>query len=84
VNARVLAGHDLEAMDAEEKKALIDRFFDAATDDAWRRQFLTRYGVDYVFWGPAERRLGDFDPNTVRYLSQAYQAEQYSLLTVER
>lgn len=84
VNARVLAGHDLEAMDAEEKKALIDRFFDAATDDAWRRQFLTRYGVDYVFWGPAERRLGDFDPATVRYLSQVYQVEQYSLFTVER
>jgi hypothetical protein len=84
VNARVLAGHDLEAMDAEEKKALIDRFFDVATDNAWRQQFLTRYGVDYVFWGPAERRLGDLDPNTVRYLSQAYQAEQYSLFTVEQ
>jgi hypothetical protein len=84
VNARVLAGHDLEAMDAEEKRALIDRFFDTTTDDAWRQRFLTRYGVDYVFWGPAERDLGDFDPRTVRYLSQAYQVEQYSLFTVER
>jgi uncharacterized membrane protein len=84
VNARVLAGHDMEAMDAEEKKALIDRFFDTTTDDAWRQRFLTRYGVDYVFWGPAERDLGDFDPRRVRYLDQAYQVEQYSLLTVER
>jgi hypothetical protein len=84
VNARVLAGHDLEAMDAEEKKALITRFFDETADDAWRQQFLTRYGVDYVFWGPAERRLGDFEPATAPYLSQAYQVEPYSLFTVEQ
>jgi hypothetical protein len=84
VHARVLAGHDLEAVQAEEKKKLIDRFFDPAADDAWRKQFLTNYRVDYVFWGPAERDLGDFDPDTVGYLSKVYQAGQYSLFTVER
>jgi hypothetical protein len=84
VHARVLAGHDLEAVHTKEKKERIDRFFDPAADDAWRKQFLTNYRVDYVFWGPAERDLGDFDPDTVGYLSEVYQAGQYSLFTVER
>jgi hypothetical protein len=84
VHARVLAGHDLEAVQAEEKKARIDRFFDPATEEAWRKQFLTTYRVAYVFWGPAERHLGDFDPDTMGGLSQVYRVEEYSLFTVER
>jgi hypothetical protein len=83
VHARVLAGHDLEAVQAEEKREQIDRFFDSATEEAWRKQFLTTYRVDYVFWGPAERHLGDFDPDTMGGLSQVYQVEEYSLFTVE-
>jgi len=84
VHARVLAGHDLEAMDATEKKAMIDRFFDRAADDPWRERFLDQYGIDYVFWGPAERDLGRFDPHTAQYLRQAYQSEDYIVFRVER
>jgi hypothetical protein len=84
VDARVLAGHDLEAMDAGQKKASIDRFFDAATTDSWRQEFLTRYGVDYVFWGPAERDIGEFDPYTGRYLSEACRAGEYTVFAVEQ
>jgi hypothetical protein len=84
VHARVLAGHDLEAVRAEEKKERIDQFFDSAADDVWRKQFLANYQVDYVLWGPAERNLGSFDLNTAPYLNLAYQAGQYSLFRVER
>ena len=38
------------------------RFYSKETDDAWRRAFLAESGVRYVFHGPSERRLGEYDP----------------------
>jgi len=84
VGARVFVGHGPESVRASEKKALVARFFDATTDGAWRRQLLAQYGVDYVFWGPAERRLGDFDPGQAACLRQVYEAEEYAVFEVEQ
>jgi hypothetical protein len=84
VNARVLVGHDLEAKDAHKKRVLVDRFFDAATEGVWRQQFLTQYSVDYVFWGPTERNLGDFDPQGASYLQQAYEHDQHAVFIVRK
>jgi hypothetical protein len=83
VNARVLVGHDLEAKDADQKKELVERFFGEASEDAWRRRFLEQYGVDYVLWGPAERRLGGFDPATAPYLREAYDSGGHTVFEVE-
>jgi len=79
VKARVFVGHGPETVRADEKKALVARFFDVTTDDAWRQQLLVQYGVDYVFWGPAERDLGEFDPEEASYLKPVYEAGGYAL-----
>mgnify|MGYP000182656427 CR=1 FL=1 len=84
VGARAFLGHGLETVDAAEKEALVARFFDATTDDAWRQRLLARYGVDVVFWGPAERALGTFDPRTAPYLRQVYAGQGYEIFEVER
>jgi len=67
---------------ADEKKALVARFFDATTGDDWRQQLLAQYGADYVFWGPAERALGGFDVGHVSYLKQLYSAGEYAVFEV--
>jgi len=84
VGARVFLGHGLETVDAAEKEALVTRFFDATTDDIWRQRLLARYGVDVVFWGPAERALGAFDPRTASCLRQVYAGQGYAIFAVER
>jgi hypothetical protein len=81
---RVFVGHGPETVRFGEKKGLMQRFFDAATDDAWRQDLLDEYGVDYVFWGPAERRVGDFDPQTAAYLQKVYDASGYIIFEVEQ
>jgi hypothetical protein len=84
VMARSFVGHGPESVRADEKRALVARFFSATTDDEWRRQLLSEYGVDYVFWGAAERQLGEFVPYTVPYLHPIYEAEGgYVILKVE-
>jgi hypothetical protein len=81
--ARVFVGHGPETVHFDEKQALAIRFFDALTDDGWRYELLAYYGVDYVFWGPAERRLGDYDPHlSSYYLWPIYEADGYSIFKV--
>jgi len=82
VHARAFVGHGPESIHADEKKALVARLFDAATDDAWRRELLAQYGVDYVFWGPVERALGAFDPMEAEYLTPIYGGDGYALFEV--
>lgn len=85
VSARAFIGHGSESVRAGEKKALVSRFFDVTTDAAWRWQLLARYSVDYIFWGPAERALGTFDPHEATYLRHVYEATRgYAIFEVER
>ncbi len=53
---RVLYGHPFETVDAEEQEQALIDFFEASGDD----HFLSERGVDYVFYGPRERELGEF------------------------
>ncbi|MEA3377948.1 MAG: hypothetical protein U9R72_17310, partial [Chloroflexota bacterium] len=84
VGARAFVGHGPESVDAAEKKALVTKFFDGATEDSWREELLREYGVDAVFWGPAERELGGFEPHGAYYLRQVYEAEGYAVFAVDR
>ncbi len=82
VMARSFIGHGPETVHLTAKRALVARFFDPAVSDGWRRDMLAEYGVDWIFWGPAERALGHFDPRTVLWLEPLYQGDGYTILRV--
>jgi uncharacterized membrane protein len=69
---RVVLGHWTETVDYEEKAAAVARFFSAETEENWRQQLLERYQVDYVWFGPRERALGDYDPHASQFLKSVY------------
>ena len=83
VGARVFVGHGAESFEASKKRACVARFFGGAADDEWRRELLNRYDVDYLFWGPLERELGDFDPDAAPYLERQYGQGGYVIFQVE-
>ncbi|MGD8627141.1 MAG: hypothetical protein PVJ34_21580 [Anaerolineae bacterium] len=83
VHVRVFMGHGPETLHYEERQQDLERFFDPATDDAWRRQLLVRHRVAWVFYGPAERALGAWDPATAGYLVPVYDAQGYRLYRVD-
>jgi hypothetical protein len=68
---RVFLGHGPETAYSETKRALIARFF-ASNDEAFRRQLLQEYAITYLYYGPAERVLGDFRPDDSPYLQKVY------------
>ncbi len=69
----VFVGQRFETVQFETKRALAERFFAAATPDAWRVQFLSEYQIAYVFYGRSERELGEFELGEKSYLELAYE-----------
>jgi hypothetical protein len=69
---RVMVGHGLETINFAEKQQLVAHFFTAAAGDRWRQQLLAQHHISYVYYGPYEQALGDFDPAVAAYLDQVY------------
>lgn len=79
---RVFIGHGPETLHSAEKQEDLGRFFDPATDDAWRQMLLRDFGLDYIFHGPHERELGDWDPSNAQYLTPLYREGAYAIYEV--
>ncbi len=71
-DSRVFLGYRFETLDWEKKRDLLIEFYDAETEDEFRRKLLSEHGITYVYYGPEEKSLGDFDPSGVSYLSLLY------------
>jgi hypothetical protein len=60
---RTVVGHWAETPNFTERSKLLREFFSRPAEDAaWRTAYLADERVDYVFYGPHERALGDYDP----------------------
>jgi hypothetical protein len=79
----VVVGHGPESVGLAELLPRITAFYQAGTPDSARIELLEEFGVDYVFWGPHERALGNWEPSGADFLSPFYQSEGYSIFTVE-
>lgn len=69
---RVLVGHGHETLDYDQRVDDVRWFFDAHTADSARIEYLRRFGIDYVYFSPAERALGAFDPAAAPYLTAGF------------
>jgi hypothetical protein len=70
---RCFMGHYALTIDAQSKRADVQRFFSAGPeDDAWRLEFLRRWRIGYVLDTPFERSIGAFDPATKPWLERIF------------
>jgi len=76
---RAFAGHGPETLYSGNKQEMIYRFFGSQADDAWRQSLLHDFGVDYVFHGPQEKAMGDWDPAFVDFLIPIYEEGGYAI-----
>lgn len=79
----VFMGQRYETSHFEEKRALVENFFDSKTDDVFRRDLLARYRIGYMFWGEQERALGTFDPARADYLDFAFSNSAVTIYRVK-
>lgn len=78
---RTVMGHWAETLDLEKKRIATEAFFDDASP-ARRKELLTNYGVDYVFYGPREREMGGFEPAEANYLTLVFERGDVQLYRV--
>jgi hypothetical protein len=80
---RVVIGHGPESVHLVELRLQVAAFYSQQISEAQRLEFLRQFDITYVFWGPAERLLGGWDPNQALYLRPTFQAGEYSLFTFD-
>lgn len=80
---RVLIGHGPESVGLTGLAPQIRAFYQLLTSDSERLEFLDEYDVRYLFWGPAERMLGDWDPVTMPQLHLEFRRGAYALYSIQ-
>jgi hypothetical protein len=75
--------HWAQTVNFYEKSTMVENFFSAKTDDVKREAILQAYGVDYIFYGPVEKSMGSFDPETEPYLKRVFTSPLVQLYKVE-
>ncbi|MBI1783649.1 hypothetical protein HYR69_00770, partial [Candidatus Sumerlaeota bacterium] len=60
---RVVLGHWAESYRAAQREKDVKKFFDSATSDDWRAEFVGQHRIGYLLWGRFEKALGDYDPS---------------------
>jgi hypothetical protein len=78
---RVFFGHWAETMYYNEKEQQVSDFFDGMSDSQ-RQALLREHGIRYVFHGPDERSLGDFEPEAASYLALRFRADSATVFEV--
>jgi hypothetical protein len=79
---RVLIGQGPESVNLAELKPRVTQFYQVDTLETTRQELLDEFQVSFVFWGPAERSLGDWDPVQASYLELQYQSDDYAIFSV--
>ncbi len=62
----------------------IDRFFQNRMSDSEEIEFLDEFGIDLVFYGPEERKLGTWDGSSRANLIQILNNADYEIYSVNR
>jgi hypothetical protein len=75
-------GHGPESVFLAQKLPRVAAFYRRSTDDAGRRRLLAGGRIAFVIFGPHERALGGFDPNSVDYLRGRFTSGDYAVYEV--
>lgn len=78
----VFVGQRYETVAFSRKHTLSEQFFQTTTTDLWRKQLLTENQIEILFWGAAERELGEYDPRNTPFLTPIFQNEQVTIYAV--
>ncbi len=78
-----LTGHGPESMHLDQIAPRVACVYQSTCSDASRLAFLRTFDVRYLFWGPEERKLGDWNPSGAAFLEPIYQQDGYAIYQVK-
>jgi hypothetical protein len=78
----VIIGHGSESVGIANITPRLIGFYQDVTQDNDRLALLDEFGVDFVFWGPAEREYGSWNPSTAGFLTLVFNRGAYEIYQV--
>jgi len=82
--ARAYLAHWAQTLDFYSKRENVELIFDNSTSPAEREAILTAGSVDYVFYGPAERKLGIYSPREADFLIEIYSKGEVTIYRADQ
>jgi len=79
---QVYLGHSHQTALSEDKLFEVKNFF-LSHDDKTRIDFLSRQGIDYLFFGQEEKAASSFNPAEKNYFIEVFKNDQVSIYKVE-
>jgi hypothetical protein len=76
---RVVIGHGPESVGLADLLPRVKRIYSLGASDEERLSLLKVWQVRYIFYGPDEAALGDWQPGSDPYLHEVYQSGTYSI-----
>jgi len=81
---RTVIGHGPESVGGKELRKRVQCFYDSACTNLDRTTMIFELGIEYVIWGPNERRAGSWDPRDAPFLEQVYDEKGYWIFAVKK
>lgn len=75
--------HWAQTLDYYGKEQMVSEFFTEATSESRRNEILEQYSVDYIFYGPAERALGSYNPGNSPRLERVFESPEAAVYAVK-
>lgn len=79
---RVYIGHWIETADFDAKLDTVARFFDPATPEGWRQEFLESAGVHLIWHDAYAREIGAWEPGAAPYLARVFASGDVAIYRV--
>jgi len=80
---RVVIGHGPESVKITTYIPIVNRFFDVNTNRFERLGIIDKLNIKYIYWGPQERELGDWNPEKADGLLEIYNNGEYLIFEVQ-
>ena len=79
---RAFLAHWAQTLNFYEKREMVEQFFDSQVNDRRRREILGLFDGGFVFYGPAEQALGDYDPHAATFLEEVFTSPHVTLFRI--
>lgn len=79
---RVYVGHWIETADFDNKRNQLAKFYNPETTDEWRESFLSRVGIDVIWYDESVGTFGDWQPSDADYLYMVFDTDSVQLFAL--
>jgi hypothetical protein len=80
---RVFAGHEHYTPNFTEKTQQLYRFYGQSNDAEYKQGLVTLFHIDYLFYGPFERKIGQLNPKGIPWLVKVYDQGEVQIYRVK-